>query len=440
LKKRVVFLIDNKKRDLPGIALISYHLEQMGIETFLEPLEAWRAVLYARKPHMIVFNHLLGSHLVKYSQELHEMGVLTAVLPNEGILYNKEVLEFNASKFHNDAHIDYFFVWNEAHKEALQRGNEGHIKHIETVGVPRFDFYFEPLKIKKSSPSPTVLVCTNFVFAQFLDKDPIYADKLFAPWKERIPSYKDYWEIIKTNHDSREKFFQFLDALIQDENLNIILKPHPSEDKTVYEKWYEKIPLQEKNRIKLDTESFIWELIPQCDVEIACETCTTTLESWIAQKPTIELVLNRHPLFYHEFFSKMTLTCEKPDEIVSTVYKAINKEKEESFENERKRHLSIWCDSPEGKSSRKLALIIKNAVEKSKPDFSKIDSLHKRKGIKLLLLEKLNKPYNYNPLTLLKGRLLPKKYGEKIRIYEKTPKPSDVKFWKNRIKELMHEK
>ncbi len=436
-KKRVVILVDNKKRDLPGAALIAYHLEKMGIECYLEPLEAWRGCLYARKPHMIIFNHLLGSHLVKYSQELRDMGVLVGVLPNEGILYNKEVLEFNASKFHNNAHVDYFFVWNEAHKEALKKGNSGSIKNIEIVGVPRFDFYFEPLKPKKTSPTPTILVCTNFVFAQFLEKDPKIAEKLFAPWKGRISSYSNYWELIKTNHKSRKLFFNFLNTLVSLNKYNIILKPHPGEETDIYQKWYEKLDKVLKEKVKLDTKSHIWELIPQCDVEIACETCTTTLESWIAKKPTIELILTKHPVFFHEFLSKMSLTCEDPKLLDETIQKALKKEREKEFEPLRKEHLKKWCADPKGDSSKKLANIIKKAVERIEPDFRKIDKKHQRKGKKLLFFEKLNLPYNYNPFSLTKAKIFPKKHKEKLRVYNKTIKPSDVKKWKEKIKKVM---
>jgi surface carbohydrate biosynthesis protein len=436
-QKRVVILVDNKKRDLPGAALIAYHLEKLGIKCFLEPLEAWKACLAARKPHMIIFNHLLGSHLVKYSQELHKMGVLVGVLPNEGILYNKEVLEFNASKFHNNAHIDYFFVWNEAHKEAIMKNNPNNIKNVEIIGVPRFDFYFEPLRVKRNTLYPTILVCTNFVFAQFMEKDPKIADKLFAPWKGRISSYSDYWNLIKVNYKSRKLFFEFLNKLISLDKYNIILKPHPGEEIDVYRKWYDSLEVAQKQKITLDTTSYIWELIPQCDVEIACETCTTTLESWIAGKPTIELILTKHPVFFHEFLAKMSYVCDDPILLDKVIQKALKREYEKEFKKLRKEHLKKWCANPRGNSSKKLALIIKKAVENTNPNFEKLDFSYKRKAKKLLLLEKLNLPYNYNPFSIIKAILFPNKYKDKLRIYNKTIKPSDVKKWKNKIKEMM---
>ncbi|WP_457608723.1 surface carbohydrate biosynthesis protein [Nitratifractor sp.] len=435
-KKRVVLLVDNKRRDLPGAALLAHHLSSKGVETFLEPLEAWRAVLAAHKPHMIVFNHLLGSHLVRYSKELHRRGVLVAVLPNEGILYSQEVLDFNASKFHNDAHIDYFFVWNEAHKQAIEKGNSGNIRHVEVVGVPRFDFYFEPLRPPKTSPLPTLLVCTNFVFAQYLEKPKEVADRLFAPWKDRISTYRNYWEMIETNHRSREKFFHFLDALAKEKRYQIILKPHPGEDPAPYEKWYDRLSFAEKERIRFDKESFIWELIPQCDVEIACETCTTTLESWICGKSTIELLLEKHPVFYHEFLSKMTLTCEEPRSIVDVVEQALAGEKEARFRSDRERHLQTWCDAPDGHATLKLASIIARAVENAEPDFSGIDWNHRRKALKLRLMHLIDQPYHFNPLSMIRFAPLPEIDRHKLHIYHKSIRPGDIDEWREKIDTL----
>ncbi len=438
-ERRVVVLVDNKRRDLPGTALLAHHLEQRGIKCFLEPLEAWKASLAVHRPHFILFNHLLGSHLVAYSKELRDMGVKVGVLPNEGILYNEEVLAFNAAKFHNSAHVDHFFVWNEAHKKAIEKGNNGSIKNVHVVGVPRFDFYFDPLKPPKSSPYPTVLICTNFVFAQYKEKDPKIADRLFAPWKDRVSSYRNYWELIETNYRSREMFFPFLDKLLQSGQYHIILKPHPGEDAKIYERWYTSLDQEDRRLIRLEKDKYIWELIPQCDVEIACETCTTTLESWICKKPTIELLLSKHPVFYHEFLSKMTLNCENPSQIIPTLQQALSGEKEREFFDARKKHLEKWCDSPNGHATEKLASIIADAAKSSSPDFSKIPFSYQRKAFKHRLMNFLDQPYNFNPFSMIKFKPLPRLDQEKIRIYRKTIRPSDVTRWKKKIKELYSE-
>ena len=72
-KKRVVILVDSKKRDLMGAALIAHHLEQNGIQAYLEPLQSWQSCLLDLKPDVILFNHLLHSHLCKYTENLKKL-------------------------------------------------------------------------------------------------------------------------------------------------------------------------------------------------------------------------------------------------------------------------------------------------------------------------------------------------------------------------------
>ncbi len=435
--KKIVYLIDNKKRDLPAAVLLSYHLNKFGVECIIEPLESWKGCLYAYKPDMIIFNHLLGSHLVKYSNFLKTRGILVGVLPNEGILYNKEVLDFNSTKFHNGAHIDYFFVWNKAHKDAIINGLQSSNTKVEIIGVPRFDFYFPPFSKEKKNYDNTILICTNFVFSQFLHKNKSVADKLFAPWKNRIKSYENYWKLIKTNDKSKKMFFLFLDKIVNEKKYNIILKPHPGEDPSDYDKWYEKLSDDLKENVTYDKTSYIWELIPKCDLEIACETCTTTLESWIAKKKTIELELTKNPVFYHEFISKMGPTCSDPGEIINIIDKTIGKKISNEDIDSRIKHLQEWCDSPNGNSTLKLAKIIAK-IKNQEANFKNISLSYKRKALKLKILQNLNLPYNYDPLLTLKKKFFPEKYKEKTRVYNKTIKPNDVKQWKNKIWTLMN--
>jgi surface carbohydrate biosynthesis protein len=180
-RPRIVLLVDDKKRDLAGVTLIAHQLDRQGVDCILEPLEAFRAVLAAYRPAMVIFNHLSASHLVDWSKRLARMGVLVGVLPNEGIAYDLDQLRFGAQRHHSGAHIDYFFCWNGVHRGALLEAGVGERARVELVGVPRFDFYFEPysraFRPERTTPRERqkILLCTNFAFAKFRDLPPIQA-------------------------------------------------------------------------------------------------------------------------------------------------------------------------------------------------------------------------------------------------------------------------
>jgi surface carbohydrate biosynthesis protein len=428
----VVLLVDNKRRDLMVATLIALHLEQQGLQCHLEPLEAYRGVLAAHHPSLILFNHLTAPHLVDYSQRLARLGVLTAVLPNEGILYDPHVLAFNAGKYHNGAHIDLFFCWNQTHKDALQKAGFDQTQ-IEVVGVPRFDFYFPPWSEvfqparPASSPRPRILFCTNFVFAKFKDVARETTENILGQWA-MIPHYRDYWKLVEVNCAARRRMFGFLNALVGAARYHVVLRPHPAEPLTLYQQWHEQLPPAQQALVTLDRESNITELILACDLEISCETCTTALESWIARRPTIELLLEKHPVFYHANLAAMTAACEQPADLVTLVEKQLVTPTPGSWAEARREHLRAWCHAPAGNSSLQIAQAMAGRLDKAaKPDWTQLRWPDYRRALKLSLLRTLGQAYHYDPLLGLKRLLFKRRFAIKSQTYHKSILPKDVR-------------
>lgn len=433
-RPRVVVLVDSKTRDLPLAALIAHHLDNLGVDCYLEPLEAYRAVLGAYRPHMIVFNHLTASHLVSYSKRLHEMGVLTAVLPNEGINYDQEDLKFNSGKHHSGAHIDYFFCWNKLHKDTLLETGLWKNTNIEVIGVPRFDFYFQPWSRISYQPDntsrkrPRILLCTNFSIARFWELPKTEADKFFAAWKDRIPVYKEYWKSVEDNFNARKKLFDYLDSLVGADKFELVLRPHPREDVNLYADWLAKLPPERKKWVKLDPSSSITPLILDCDLEISCETCTTAMESWIASKPTLELIFFKNPMFFHEEHGLSNTHCERPEDLPGMIETVLKQGESKEILASRRRHLEKWCNTPDGTSCEHLAKLISDAVHKVKDvDWSGLNATDKRRATKLKLLRNLGLAYHFDPLMPVKVRLNRGRYAIKSYAYDKSIKPADVK-------------
>jgi surface carbohydrate biosynthesis protein len=436
----VVILVDSKTRDLDVAALTAHHLSGLGIECHLEPLEAFRAVLAAYHPAMVIINHLTASHLAAWSNRLAEMGVLTAVLPNEGVIYDPDNLRFLAGRFHRDAHIDYFFCWNEAHRQALVDQGIHKNSKLKVIGGPRFDFYFEPWSKAVTNLSvntgrrPKVLFCTNFTTAQYWELPRSEADRLFAPWADRIPLYKNYWPAIETHWRSRQQALVYLEALIAENKFDIILRPHPSEDHTFYGRWLGTLSVSDRAQVEFDSTSSISSLILGCDIEISCETCTTAMESWIAGKPTIELIFERHPLWYREIQAKANIECDDPAKLPALVSEQLDRPLRQKLIELRREHLRQWCDSPDGKSCFRMAQIIADAVRTKKPaNWSKLTVNDYRRATKLRGTQRLGVAYHFDPLLFLKQRLLPKRYAVKEYTYRKSIKPQDVAAARKRI-------
>ncbi len=441
--RHVVILVDDRTRDLMIASLLAHHLEALSIVAHLEPLEAYQGCLAAWRPDLILFNHLTASHLAAYSRRLHEMGVLTAVLPNEGILYDQEEMRFNSGRHHTDAHIDLFFCWNEQHRLALCESGFGAKSRIEVVGVPRFDFYIEPwsrlcqrrhLTLRQR---PNLLLCTNFSTAKFLELPREHGDRFFAPWKDRIPLYNDYWAAIEAHFKGRTRVLDFIRELVADGRYDLTLRPHPREEEGFYEAFLAALPAEQRALITLDHDSSITELILECDLQLSIETCTTALESWIAGKPTVEIDLDRHPLWYSQEAAACGLACSDPVKLVPMVDQALNSPPPPQLVTRRRAHVQKWCSATDGKATERMARVLADTLAKKVPtDWSSLTMADQRRALKLKLLHKLGLAYHFDPFMPLKRMLFGDRHAMKDYSYRKSIRPADVKEFRRQIRRL----
>lgn len=439
----IVILVDNKRRDLPASALIAEHVEKLGGTCVLAPLEAYRSVLQAYKPSLILFNHLLAMHLVEYSQRLRDIGVKVAVLPNEMLLYHEDFLLFNTRKRHPDTHVDIYLSWGQFQKKALiENGYNPNKTKILVIGNPKFDFYFEPYsrfyltKDKEKSERPRVLLCTNFCFAVYQDAPKEEVDRFFKLWNDKVPIFKDYKKAVNVCYKSRNKFIDFLDIIVRSEKYEITLRPHPGEDSKFYYKYLNALPENLRRHVSFDESSSIYEQILNCDIEISCETCTTALESWLAKKPTIELIFDRHEMYYHHEISLLNEICESPDTLIEKIDYCLENPAQPNYSGIRSAHLKKWLNSPDGNSCYRVAKILMKEAEGVSPDWSLLNFSDWRRGLKHKLLEFLGKPCNYNIMDSIRHLWPSGSYSSKEFTQGKTITPLDVLGARDRVKSI----
>lgn len=436
--KRAVLLVDHRQRDLPVAALIAHQLQARGVECLLEPIEAWRGVIAAHRPDLILFNHVLASHLVACTRRLQSMGVLTGVILNEGLCYNDEVRAHNAQRNHRAAHLDLFFCWNTLLKEALEKtGMPGSSVHV--VGNPRHDFFFPPWSgLHLPTPNapgslPQVLLCTNFGFADFHDLPQAETDKFFAPWKDRISTYRDYMGMVGAHHRARLKAREHLRALLECGRYHVTLRPHPRENPGTYHRWAAELPESLRARLTLDTTSHITSLLLACDLAIGCENCNTVLEAWIAGKPTLELVFEKHPVFYSEAVGRLNPECADPATLPGLVDNHLRPGAQDDWAEARRRHLETWCAGPQGRATEQIADHIARALSnRPPPDWSRLALGDYRRAAKLHLLRWLDQPYAYHPLARIKA-WLSKRHHLKWKALQKAIRPSDVRHARQQL-------
>jgi surface carbohydrate biosynthesis protein len=359
------------------------------------------------------------------------MGVLTAVLTNEGITYDRDLLKFIVGHHHRDAHIDFFLCWNDELKRAMEEiGTFPQARKI-VVGIPRFDFYSPPWSHLFAEPvvrrdRQQVLVCTNFYWADFHD-NPKAAEVFLGVLRDRLPIFRDYGEILEAHHRSRVQVFAFLDALVRARRWDLVLRPHPYEKVDLYRAWHDRLPADCRAGVRVDKEPPITSAILSSDLVISCETCTTAMEAWIARKPTIELTFARHPIFFHEEHARLQPLCDRADDLPAVIEAALADPGQSEYAARRAAHLRTWCHTTGGDACELTAAAIADALrDHPSPDWSTLGASDRRRQVKLKLTQAIGESYHYDPLLRLKYRLHPKRYATKHFAYEKSIRPADV--------------
>lgn len=440
----VVWLVDNRTRDLDTAVLVAHHLRRRGVRCLLEPLEAFRAVLAAHRPGMIVFNHLFASHLVAWSKRMHEIGVLTALLTNEGMMRTEESRRFQSGRHHREGHVDLFFCWNEAHRQTIEQEDVYRDARVETVGVPRFDLYFEPwasvVRQQARNPRvrPRILFCTNTGSAKFHDLPREHGEKHFAAWAGYQKNYGDPWKRVELQWKARQKFTEHAATLAATKKYEIVFRPHPAESEDFYRAWLDGLPADHQANVRIDKFSNITGLILDCDLQISEEGCTTGVESWIAGKPTIGLTLYHDSPLNFEERARCHVRCDDPAQLPALVDAQLAAPVQAEFRTLRQEHLAKWCASPDGRSCERIATAIAETMQAKRPtDWSKLNFTDLRRAVKLRSYQALGLPYHFDPLLQLKRLVFGKRYSMKEFAYRKSIRPADVVRARQRLEDAL---
>jgi len=361
LKKKVLISIDHKWRDLPGYVYLGKLLEEKGfkVEYCRNGLEKF--YIHGFKPHIVIINHLYDKKRQEYFKKVASWGIKVVILPTEGIPTLEKYREFAAGVDNDLSSVSLHFVWNEPMGKITAKNCTISNEKIKVVGVPRFDFYKEPLKklliskeefIKKYNLKknlPIITFATNYTQAQFAiqnqtffkkDSKTLGYDKLID---ENIPQ-KDF----KSRDIAIKAFIKLVKEL---ENVNFVLKLHPSEEHTYYFKLLDNELKNYKDRVAIIVQEYIWDVLAVTDIEVK-RSCTTGIESWILGHPTIEMKLNPNEWYFsleHTVGSDIVTTY---DELKNTILQYLNGKKisKEKLQK-RKEFLDTWCYKVDGKST-----------------------------------------------------------------------------------------
>ncbi|ADZ89913.1 CDP-glycerol:poly(glycerophosphate) glycerophosphotransferase [Marinomonas mediterranea MMB-1] len=370
-KMKILISIDHKWRDLPGYILLGETLKKKGhtVDYCRNGLE--RFFVYYHCPDVVIWNHVLDKGSQLLACELKKNGVKVLLLPTEGIPTLVGYRDFAHGAFSDLSGVYKAYTWNSEAKVSLEKNSTICNDDIAVIGVPRFDVYHpknnfmivnreefynrHALNLNKK----TILFATNFTQASFFNKNQEFLEKDAKNLGfDKVVS--DVNDNARRDYESRSYFLDSLSLVSKTfSDSNIILKLHPSEDHAFYSSIIDSF-----SNVKIIETDYIWDVLFHSDIEIK-RSCTTGIESWLIDKPTIEYHLNPDEWYYSEEHASGSRIVRSNAELIEAIkFGLSDKERfNSSLVNRRKKVLSAWVGDFDGCRTQKLA-----------EDIDKIDS------------------------------------------------------------------
>jgi surface carbohydrate biosynthesis protein len=296
--------VDQKWRDLPGVAAIAVALaDEFGLSSELVAYPLWRHALTTCRPQAIAVTHMNGGRNRAIARAAHAMGVRVIVVPTEGRPPNAEAMDYSFGSGSDNHAVDLWFTWSREVQEYMQDRGVPAERSI-VAGVPRFDLYRAPLdSLIVTRPDfarahgldpdrPIISWATNFTHAKFNFR---HQDFLVNNWRtlglQKFPIYSQPLEYARKDHEARQRNLEALGQLLRARSeIQIAFKPHPHEEHEEYAGFIARARQQFGPRIALVTSRYIWDLLAAADLHVH-RMCTTGIEAWFLDKPTINLQL-----------------------------------------------------------------------------------------------------------------------------------------------------
>ena len=390
------FPIETKVRDFDSRLLTALELIDDNINCFIgSKVSVLNNLKNFTAP--IVFDKGLSNDDFLYKQ-LKKIGVHFVVMGEENGLFDEKAFYPNLISQYPKKVVPYCnasFEWGNIQKNWLNKYFFDSYKirdfNFITTGNPRFDllknkfkFFFENKTLQlREKYNNYILINTNFTIANDLRGGRGFIFHLSK--KGNITLHKYFSQLLNSYIET----VKYLANNLKD--LNIVLRPHPTEGSAIYEKAFKNL----KNVFVDDCSRNVHELIMASQL-IIHHDCTTAIESYLAKKKVISYRPIQNEL--REYFDKSYLHQTLP---INLSYKVknkeellkliINKNKKNNITEENNRKIEGWI---ENSIENKYAYMeIANYIKKNVSFF--YDNFIKQKKLNLNFFHN----YNINSLS-----------------------------------------
>lgn len=402
MKTTIYISIETKVRELDGRLLLSTFLVNDNFNVLMGSRSAIKRELLASKNGIYIPKSVTKDN-IEFYKSIKSRGHKIILLHAEGTALFKNIEEELKSMFSADCYqfIDKIFVSGSEIKLNIKK----YLPYIDNnkvfvVGDPRFDllkpkyrnYWKNDIDLIHEKYSKFILINTNFDVGNakvgnqslktFFETNPDHTEYLKKLYLEKF-------DVIK---QVMESYIKAIDSLsVRFENINFIIRPHPSESDVPYKKAFK----DKKNvQVIFEGNAVKWILASKGVIHY---DCTTGIESVLAEKNTVSYIPKSDnkevtwlPVLVSQKVTKIDDLIKKVDNIVSNQpYKHLSSSVSETLEK--------YLHNYRNESSIMIAKEIHN-LELSKEIY--------KLGIKELFEVKIKRFRSFLKLMLLKNGII----------------------------------
>tara|TARA_B100001093_G_scaffold386871_1_gene372843 strand:+ start:1367 stop:2581 length:1215 start_codon:yes stop_codon:yes gene_type:complete len=243
---KILFIIDNKFRDLWGIYDLINKSKKENIRIDLCNKFNWMLAIKSLSPNVVILPNakdLGGRVFQSMVNYLYSKKIIIIVYPSEGLDYSKKSLK-NEFPLKMAKKVTKYFLWAEKHGTYLRE--LGYKSKVTVIGTMKFHHHKILKKNSKKIKTIGVITTGRYTTSSFGD----YEVNIPRIIHSRQHTKNTYFDSIKYLKNEIE-FFDILSQIIKknSKKFKFIIKPHPFENPQIYKDAYKEAEIYEDPNI-----------------------------------------------------------------------------------------------------------------------------------------------------------------------------------------------
>jgi len=353
--KRIVIPVEIKQRELTGKLLLTLELVNRGHTVFLGSMDQHTAIDKLQPDIYFELSAVNRDGRRSRLRRLKECDVTTLILDTEGSVFgDNEDFRLRASN-NIFAYTDCYCAWGSKSADIASEENQHKDLRVEVTGNPRFDLLHDSYRQIYSTESREIkeeygefiLFNTNFSINRIdLDQGDEWAPT------DMTETYKKQTRLIG-------EFISAVGSLSGNlTNHNIIVRPHPIEDPSLYQRLlfpYENVYIKKGGEVRP------WILASDAVIHNSCTTGVTSalLETPVFAYTPQDITLSSIP-------NEVSNTCHTQSELIEKVTAVANSDADYTMGEKQKSRLRPYIDNIDYSSAERIADII-DSMEHQQP-------------------------------------------------------------------------